>query len=165
MSDKTQVHVYLKPNTVADLIRAKEKTGRPYGEIVDDALQMYFDIPARNKALQMLRPTNEKLAFLEQKTDLLLRITQRQYRIISYLGHLITNGIPIVSINGEYAVKPYGTIITSARKKAQTDYSKLRSEDHLPEEDFLSDKVADDTSDIQPVKTETRKEFSIYPFR
>ena len=163
MSSKTQVHVYLKNDTVEELIRTKEKTGRPYGEIVDEALNMYFDIPVRAKAQEMLKPASERIDILENKVNYLITAANAQYRILAYIAYLLSGGIPLVKINGNYSLKPYGGIVTNARKKALKNYSQLRGR-QLPEEEFFVETSELIDEPIEPVTEEISDEDDIYPF-
>lgn len=163
MSDKTQVHVYLKASTVDELIRAKEKTGRTYGEIVDEALNMYFDVPVRAKAQELLKPANERINILENKVDYLITVANAQYRILAYIAYLLSGGIPLVKINGNYSLKPYGGIVSNARKKALNNYSQLRGR-QIPEEEFLIESSDMAEEYIEPVTKDLSDEDDIYPF-
>ena len=163
MSDKTQVHVYLKASTVEGLIRAKEKTGRSYGEIVDEALNMYFDIPVRAKAQELLKPANEKIDLLEYKIDYLTLMANAQYRMLAYITYLLAGGIPLVKINGVYSLKPYGGIVDTARKKSQDSYSKLK-ERKLPALDYITESPQLIEEYIEPVTEELSDKDDIYPF-
>ena len=158
MNDKIKVSVYLNKKTTNELVQAKEKTGRPYGEIVDEALRMYFDIPVRTKAQEMLKPAESKVDILNQKADYLIKAANAQYRVLAYIAYLLTGGIPVVKPNGTFILKPNNEIRNVARKKALTNYSQLRQGNTLPEEEFLSEEIEQIDEDVEPVKDEIKEE-------
>ena len=76
----------------------------------------------------------------------------------AYIAYLLTGGIPVVKPNGTFILKPNNEIRNVARKKALTNYSQLRQENTLPEEEFLSEEIEQIDEDVEPVKDEIKEE-------
>ena len=98
----------------------------------------------------------EDVANINDKLQKILQVCEANYRISDYTANLMNLGI--ASSDGKVS-KPNEQAKTIARKKANNDFSKLKTNDFV-REDFLSMEVIEEAPAPAPIKspTETPKE-------
>lgn len=147
-----RVTVYLNEDNCDYLEDRKDKKGISYSDTVNNALVNHRNSKIQKKAEELVKPTEDKLSQLLYNQVYIMQALGAIYRTGNYGSYLINNGLPIISINGNDAVKPNQQLKNLIRKKAMRNFAKLESE-HVFVEDFLDDDENNDVpEDCYPVK-------------
>lgn len=168
-NDAVERKFYLTPANVDYIEQEKKARGHPYSYTVNTALDAVRMKKITDKASEMLGSTSERLDLLEHNQKYMMMALNGIYRTANYTSRMINNGLPVVKINGNTVIKADKSLKDVARKKAQEDYSKLRTM-KLVAENFMEDYPEDADNElhayvIEPGSIdEEKKRNDIYPF-